>query len=102
MAKVAIYDLKNKLHTLSLKDGSVIKLRGRKDKKVIDESQLTDTIKREAEAGLLAISKLPYTVPKSVSGNNQTNKSEVTGNDKTLEDKVDDTNKGNKNNKSSK
>lgn len=56
MAKVILRDLKRKLHTLTLKDGTVIRLYGNKTV-TVDEAQLTDTIRNEAKAGLLAISK---------------------------------------------
>lgn len=106
MAKVALYDLKDKLHTFQLPNGSVLKIFGRKDRKVIDKSQLTDTMKREAKAGLLAISNLPDTATTPVSVQRQTSKNEaeqsaVDGKDKSL-DKKDDTNKGNKNKSSNK
>lgn len=63
MGKVIIRDLKNKLHTFELSDGTIIRIYADKTA-TIDENLLTKVIKDEANAGLLAISPVPV-------GNNQ-------------------------------
>lgn len=104
MAKVTLYDLKGRLHTYQLPDGKRVSLVG-KGKITIDESQVTDVMRSEAKAKLIAISEPFSSASSPVAVQRQTSKDssgEVKQNDgdKPLE-KKNDVNKGNKN-KSSK
>lgn len=55
--KIALKDIKGKLHNLSLADGSTVYIKPF-GKVEIEESQQTDVIKSEAKVGLLALTKI--------------------------------------------
>lgn len=61
MAQIALRDLKNKPHNLTLKDGSVLRIKPR-ERVVIEDRQVSDIIVQEVQRGYLGYSKLPVAV----------------------------------------
>lgn len=61
MAQIALRDLKNKPHNLTLKDGSVLRIKPR-ERVIVDEKLVSPVIFAEIQRGYLGYSKLPVAV----------------------------------------
>ena len=62
MAKIEIIDLTRKPHLYCLADGSYLSV-GARSKATVDESLITDLIKNEHKARVIALRKVPETMP---------------------------------------